>query len=155
MNLVIKPAYDDIESIKLLFNEYAQSLEVDLCFQDFKYELDTLPGKYAQPDGQLYVAYWNNHLAGCVALRRYDDTRAELKRLFIRDEFRGLGMSKLLIKHIINDAKEAGYQQILLDTLNTMKPAISLYLSFGFKEIEPYYENPLEGATYFSLDLTK
>ncbi len=155
MNLVIKPAYDDIESIKLLFNEYAQSLEVDLCFQDFKYELDTLPGKYAQPDGRLYVAYWNNHLAGCVALRRYDDTRAELKRLFIRTEFRGLGMSKKLVQHVINDAKEVGYKQILLDTLNTMKPAISLYQSFGFKEIESYYENPLEGATYFSLDLTK
>jgi len=155
MNLVIKPAYDDIESIKLLFNEYAQSLEVDLCFQDFKYELDTLPGKYAQPDGRLYVAYWNNYLAGCVALRRYDDTRAELKRLFIRTEFRGLGMSKKLVQHVINDAKEVGYKQILLDTLNTMKPAISLYQSFGFKEIEPYYENPLEGATYFGLNLTK
>jgi GNAT superfamily N-acetyltransferase len=155
MNLEIKSAYNDLELIKILFSEYAQSLEVDLCFQDFNRELDLLPGKYAQPDGRLYLAYWNNHLAGCVALRRYDQNRAELKRLFIREEFRGLGLSKHLIKRIIQDAKDIGYENIVLDTLNTMKPAIALYQSFGFKEIEAYYDNPLEGATYFSLNLTQ
>jgi GNAT superfamily N-acetyltransferase len=155
MNLEIKSAYNDLDLIKILFSEYAQSLEVDLCFQDFNRELDLLPGKYAQPDGRLYLAYWNNHLAGCVALRRYDQNRAELKRLFIREEFRGLGLSKHLIKRIIQDAKDIGYENIVLDTLNTMKPAIALYQSFGFKEIEAYYDNPLEGATYFSLNLTQ
>jgi GNAT superfamily N-acetyltransferase len=155
MNLEIKLAYNDLDLIKILFSEYAQSLEVDLCFQDFNRELDLLPGKYAQPDGRLYLAYWNNHLAGCVALRRYDQNRAELKRLFIREEFRGLGLSKHLIKRIIQDAKDIGYENIVLDTLNTMKPAIALYQSFGFKEIEAYYDNPLEGATYFSLNLTQ
>lgn len=154
MNLEIKSAYHELESIKQLFTEYTQSLEVDLCFQDFNNELALLPGKYAQPDGRLYLAYWNNQCAGCIALRRYDDHRAELKRLFIRNEFRGYGISKQLIQRIIQDAKEIGYQSVVLDTLNTMIPAINLYKSFGFNEIEPYYENPLDGATYFGLDLT-
>jgi len=144
-----------IDLIKILFTEYAQSLEVDLCFQDFNHELAVLPGKYAQPDGRLYLAYWNDQIAGCVALRRYDTNRAELKRLFIRAEFRGLGISKFLITRIIQDAKDIGYESILLDTLNTMKPAINLYQSFGFDEIDPYYDNPLEGATYFCLNLTQ
>lgn len=154
MNLEIKAAYHELELIKQLFTEYAQSLEVDLCFQDFNNELTLLPGKYAQPDGRLYLAYWNNQCAGCIALRRYDHHRAELKRLFIRNEFRGYGISKQLIQRIIQDAKDIGYQSIVLDTLNTMIPAINLYKSFGFNEIEPYYENPLAGATYFGLDLT-
>lgn len=155
MNIEIKTGYQDLDEIRLLFNEYAKSLEVDLCFQDFKYELDTLPGKYAFPDGRLYLAYVNDKAVGCVALRRYDENSSELKRLFIHNGYRGLGISKLLIKQVINDAKEIGYQRILLDTLKTMVPAITLYQSLGFIEIEPYYENPLDGATYFSLDLTK
>lgn len=153
MNLEIKSAYLELESIKILFTEYAQSLEVDLCFQDFNNELALLPGKYAQPDGRLYLAYWNEQCAGCIALRRYDEYRAEIKRLFIRNEFRGHGISKQLIQRIIQDAKDIGYHSIVLDTLNTMKPAINLYQSFGFKEIDAYYDNPLNGATYFGLDL--
>lgn len=155
MKIDIKSAYNDIETIKLLFTEYAKSLEVDLCFQDFNFELDTLPGKYAYPDGRLYLVYINDLPIGCIALRRYDETSSELKRLFLHNGYRGLGISKLLIKQVISDAKEIGYQRILLDTLNTMKSAIHVYKSFGFKEIEPYYDNPLDGATYFSLDLTK
>lgn len=155
MNIEIKTGYQDLDEIRLLFNEYAKSLEVDLCFQDFKHELDTLPGKYAFPDGRLYLAYVNDKAVGCVALRRYDENSSELKRLFIHNGYRGLGISKLLIKQVINDAKEIGYQRIFLDTLKTMVPAITLYQSLGFIEIEPYYENPLDGATYFSLDLTK
>lgn len=155
MNIRIELGYEDLDNIKSLFNEYAQSLEVDLCFQDFTQELDSLPGKYAYPDGRLYIAYLNDNVVGCIALRRYDENRSELKRLFIRDGYRGLGISKLLIQKIIQDAIEIEYESILLDTLNTMKPAINLYKSFGFKEIDPYYDNPLDGATYFSLDLKK
>lgn len=153
MNIEIRQAYDDLDNIKTLFLEYAQSIEVDLCFQDFNTELDRLPGKYANPDGRLYIAYVDNKVAGCIALRRYDENRAELKRLFIRNEFRQLGISKKLVNQIISDAKEIGYKSILLDTLNTMTAAMNLYQSVGFKEIEPYYANPLDGATYFELIL--
>jgi ribosomal protein S18 acetylase RimI-like enzyme len=155
MNIEIKLAYEDLDNIKTLFLEYAQSLDVDLCFQDFNQELDSLPGKYAFPDGRLYIAYIGDEIVGCIALRRYDENRSELKRLFIRNGYRGIGISKSLVQKIIEDAIELEYESILLDTLNTMKPAINLYKSFGFEEIEPYYDNPLEGATYFSLNLSK
>jgi len=155
MNIEIRSAYQDLDNIRALFTEYAQSLEVDLCFQDFNQELDSLPGKYAYPNGRLYIAYLDDKVAGCIALRRYDERRSELKRLYIRDGYRGLGISKLLVQKIIEDAIELEYESILLDTLNTMKPAINLYKSFGFEEIEPYYDNPLDGATYFSLNLSK
>jgi ribosomal protein S18 acetylase RimI-like enzyme len=155
MNIEIKLAYEDLDNIKALFMEYAQSLEVDLCFQDFNQELDSLPGKYAFPDGRLYIAYLDDKVVGCIALRRYDENRSELKRMYIRNGYRGLGISKILVQKIIQDAIELKYESILLDTLNTMKPAINLYKSFGFEEIEPYYVNPLDGATYFSLNLSK
>lgn len=155
MNIEIKPGYEDLDNIKSLFIEYAQSLEVDLCFQDFNQELDSLPGKYAYPDGRLYIAYLGDKVVGCIALRRYDEKRSELKRLFIRDGYRGLGISKILVQKIIHDAIELKYESILLDTLNTMKPAMNLYKLFGFEEIEPYYDNPLDGATYFLLNLSK
>ncbi len=155
MNIQIKPAYRALDEIRVLFQEYAHALEVDLCFQDFNQELDTLPGKYAEPDGRLYLAYVDDKVAGCVALRRYDENQAELKRLYIRNGYRGLGISKVLINQIINDAKAIGYTNILLDTLNTMKPAMNLYKSLGFKEIKSYYDNPLEDVCYFNLDIKK
>jgi len=155
MNIKINSAANQLDEIRQLFREYANSLEIDLCFQDFEEELDSLPGKYAEPDGRLYIALFDDKVAGCIALRRYDDNKAELKRLFVRNGYRGLGISKRLIQRIIQDALDIGYHSILLDTLDTMKPAISLYTSIGFKDIESYYDNPIEGAKYFELDLTK
>lgn len=155
MNIKVISAMNQLDEIRQLFREYANSLEIDLCFQDFEEELKSLPGKYSEPDGRLYIAYLEDKVVGCIALRRYDDIRAELKRLFVRNGYRGLGISKRLIQRIIQDALDIGYHSILLDTLDTMKPAISLYTSIGFKEIESYYDNPIEGAKYFELDLTK
>lgn len=155
MNIKVISAMNQLDEIRQLFREYANSLEIDLCFQDFEEELKSLPGKYSEPDGRLYIAYLDDKVVGCIALRRYDDIRAELKRLFVRNGYRGLGISKRLIQRIIQDALDIGYHSILLDTLDTMKPAISLYTSIGFKEIESYYDNPIEGAKYFELDLTK
>ena len=155
MNIKVISAMNQLDEIRQLFREYANSLEIDLCFQDFEEELKSLPGKYSEPDGRLYIAYLDDKVVGCIALRRYDDIRAELKRLFVRNGYRGLGISKRLIQRIIQDALDIGYHSILLDTLDTMKPAISLYTSIGFKDIESYYDNPIEGAKYFELDLTK
>lgn len=155
MNIKVISAINQLDEIRQLFREYANSLEIDLCFQDFEEELKSLPGKYSEPVGRLYIAYLDDKVVGCIALRRYDDIRAELKRLFVRNGYRGLGISKRLIQRIIQDALDIGYHSILLDTLDTMKPAISLYTSIGFKEIESYYDNPIEGAKYFELDLTK
>jgi len=155
MDIKIISAVQHLEDIKQLFREYANSLEIDLCFQDFEQELQSLPGKYSEPDGRLYIALFNDKVVGCIALRRFNQTSAELKRLYIRNGFRGLGISKRLIQRVIQDAMDTGYKSILLDTLETMKPAISLYTSFGFEEIESYYDNPIEGAKYFKLDLVK
>lgn len=155
MNIKINSAVNHLDEIRQLFREYANSLEIDLCFQDFEQELESLPGKYAEPEGRLYIAYLDDKVAGCIALRRYDQNSAELKRLYIRNGYRGLGISKRLIQRLLQDALDIGYQSILLDTLDTMKPAINLYSSFGFEEIESYYDNPIEGAKYFKLDLSK
>lgn len=155
MDIKILSAANQLEEIRKLFTEYANSLEIDLCFQDFEQELNSLPGKYAEPDGRLYIAYLNDTVAGCIALRRYDESSSELKRLFIRNGFRDLGISKCLIQRVIQDALDIGYKTIYLDTLETMKPAINLYQSFGFQEIQAYYHNPIEGAKYFKLDLTQ
>lgn len=155
MNIRIIRGTNHLNKVRQLFKEYANSLNIDLCFQDFEQELDELPGKYEEPDGRLYLALLNDKEVGCVALRRFNDDSAELKRLYIRNGYRGLGISKLLIKRVIQDAVDIGYKNILLDTLDTMKPAITLYESFGFIEIDAYYDNPIEGAKYFRLDLTQ
>ena len=127
MNIRIIRGTNHLNKVRQLFKEYANSLNIDLCFQDFEQELDELPGKYEEPDGRLYLALLNDKEVGCVALRRFNDNSAELKRLYIRNGYRGLGISKLLIKRVIQDAVDIGYKSILLDTLDTMKPAITLY----------------------------
>lgn len=155
LNIKIIPAKDELNELRQLFREYSNSLDIDLCFQDFEQELNDLPGKYSEPDGRLYIALLNDQVAGCVALRRNNHESAELKRLFIRNGFRGLGISKRLIQKVIQESLDIGYHSILLDTLDTMMPAISLYKSFGFEEIKAYYPNPIEGAIYLKLDLKK
>ena len=143
----IKAAYDNLDAVRDLFREYAKGLGVDLCFQDFEQELSTLPGKYARPKGRLYLAYDQGEAIACIALRPIDERIGEVKRLYVKPTHRRQGLSKILVERIIDDARSLGYKRLVLDTLNTMTPAMNLYKSLGFVEIEAYYPNPLEGAT--------
>ena len=132
-----------IEDARRLFREYEAWLDVDLCFQSFEEELNTLPGKYAQSSGRLFLAFENEKPAGCIALRKIEDDICEMKRLYVRDDFRGTGLGKMLIERLIEEAKTIGYKIMRLDTLpDKMPQAIKLYQSYGFQKIEPYYENP-------------
>jgi GNAT superfamily N-acetyltransferase len=146
----------DIEQARELFREYSAWVETDLCFQNFEKELAALPGSYAEPDGRLLLAFHDGQLAGCVGLRKIGEGICEMKRLFVRDAFRGKRIGRNLIDSIVREAKELGYERMRLDTLPPqMNDAIALYRSFGFKEIEPYYENPVPGAKFMELNLEK
>jgi GNAT superfamily N-acetyltransferase len=145
---------EDIEQARELFREYEAWLEVDLCFQSFEKELAELPGKYAPPDGRLLLAMNNGQLAGCAALRKIDVGICEIKRLFLRSQFRGQGLGRQLAKAIIREAKQIGYERMRLDTLPPkMNDAIALYRSVGFEEIGSYYDNPVPGAKFMELNL--
>jgi carbonic anhydrase len=137
-----------------LFREYEAWLGLSLCFQNFENELAELPGAYAKPDGRLLLAGYDDELAGCVALRKLSESTCEMKRLFLRENFRGKGIGRLLIETIIKHAKEIGYERMLLDTLPPkMNDAIALYQRMGFKEIASYYDNPVPGAIFMELGL--
>jgi ribosomal protein S18 acetylase RimI-like enzyme len=154
MKLLQAETTDQIEQARLLFREYESSLGISLCFQNFEKELAELPGAYAAPDGRLLLANYNDELAGCVALRRLDDRTCEMKRLFVREKFRGKGIGRSLIETIIRHAQEIGYKRMLLDTLPPrMNDAIALYRSIGFRTIAPYYDNPVAGAVFMELTL--
>ncbi|HHV46771.1 MAG TPA: GNAT family N-acetyltransferase [Tissierellia bacterium] len=142
-----------LEEVKDLFLEYAQSLNVDLCFQNFEEELNSLPGKYGPPDGVLILALIDDKAAGCVALRKISEDICEMKRLYVRDSYRGFGIGRKLVNTIIENAIKLNYKYMRLDTLPTMKEAQSLYTSMGFYDIEPYVYNPIEGARYMELRL--
>lgn len=151
----IFPAHTDeeIETARALFLEYAAWLQIDLCFQGFDEELRPLPGKYAPPAGRLYLAEVDGEIAGCIALRPFAIDTCEMKRLYVRGDFRGLGLGRKLAEAVIADAVSIGYKSMRLDTLPVMGTAIDLYRSLGFKEIAPYRENPVPGALYLELDL--
>lgn len=142
---------------RALFQEYANSLNVDLCFQDFATELSDLPGVYAPPRGQLMIAMVGDKYAGCCALRPLDaadyPNAAEMKRLYVRPQFRGVGAGRMLAEAILDSARLAGYTCILLDTLDSMEAARGLYADMGFEEVPPYYYNPIAGAHYLKADL--
>lgn len=154
MNFIQAQTSEQIEQARQLFKEYSAWLQIDLCFQNFEKELAELPGDYAPPDGRLLLAYDDAQLVGSVALRRIDEGVCEMKRLFLRDKFRGKGLGRSLIEAIINEAKQIGYERMRLDTLPPkMDKAIALYSELGFKEIEPYYNNPVPGAMFMELNL--
>jgi len=144
---------DEITVIKDLFQEYAESLNFDLDFQDFSQELETLPGKYSAPEGSILVAKENGESVGCVAVRPLGSEICEMKRLFVRPAHRGKNLGRELAVAIIEEAKRLGYKAMRLDTVVAMKEASALYRALGFQQIEPYCYNPLPGAMYFELKL--
>lgn len=146
-----------LEAAREIFREYAQGLGVDLDFQDFESELASLPGDYAEPRGVLHLAYVDGALAGCCALRPLDNVdypnASEMKRLYVRKAFRGFGLGRQLVETILDAARQAGYDCVLLDTLDDMEAARALYEELGFSEIPPYYHNPIAGAHYLKATL--
>jgi ribosomal protein S18 acetylase RimI-like enzyme len=144
---------EDFAAGKLLIEEYAATLGVDLCFQNFSEEIASLTTLYGPPRGCLLIARNNNKLAGCVALRSREATVCEMKRLYVRQPYRGTGLGRLLAVSIIGRARRLDYTRMVLDTLPSMTEAQSLYESLGFREVECYYQNPLNGVRYLSLEL--
>lgn len=148
---------EEFDALRSVFREYAASLEIDLCFQGFEAELAELPGEYAMPRGALLLARVNDQLAGCCALRPLDavdyPNACEMKRLYVRPGFRGQGLGRQLAEATLDCARQVGYACVLLDTLNDMESARALYQDLGFKEIPPYYHNPIEGAHYLMVNL--
>jgi putative acetyltransferase len=137
-----------------LFLEYAQSLGVNLCFQNFEKELAGLPGHYAPPQGRLLLAEYDGQLAGCVALHQWEHGVCEMKRLYLRPSFRGKGLGRVIAETAIAEARNIGYQHMRLDTIEPiMKDAVEMYRKLGFREIAPYRPNPIPGAMYMELQL--
>ncbi|HEY7635934.1 MAG TPA: GNAT family N-acetyltransferase [Gemmatimonadales bacterium] len=138
---------------KQLFQEYAESLSIDLEFQGFARELAGLPGRYAPPAGRLLLAMVDQNPAGCVALRRLKGDVCEMKRLYVRPAYRGHGLGQILTRRMIQEAHAAGYRRMRLDTLPSMSAARRLYADLGFRPISPYYPNPVPGTAFLELDL--
>jgi ribosomal protein S18 acetylase RimI-like enzyme len=154
MKLIQANTPEEIKIAHVLFEEYAAGLEISLCFQNFDQELAGLPGDYAPPEGRLLLAIANDQIAGCIALRKIGEDTCELKRLYLRSAFRGRGLGREMAEAIIEGARQIGYQRMRLDTLpGRMDRAIGIYRSLGFREIPPYCENPVEGATFMELSL--
>jgi ribosomal protein S18 acetylase RimI-like enzyme len=144
---------EQFEETRGLFKEYASSLGVDLCFQDFEHELKQLPGEYSEPNGCILVAYRDSVLVGCVALRPLTSEICEMKRMYVRPTFRGQGIGRILAQDVIKEARRRGYRKLRLDSLPTMREAQALYRSLGFTEISPYRPNPIQGAMFMELEL--
>lgn len=153
MRITLRSVQDhELPDVRALVREYANSLDVDLCFQGLDTELAGLPGDYAAPRGILLVAHVEGALAGCCAMRALDGVdyanACEMKRLYVRPAYRRLGLGRLLAEGVLDAARQAGYSCILLDTLSDMETARALYREIGFEEIPPYYHNPIPGAHY-------
>ena len=160
MSLEIKLAYDDTENVKQLFDEYTKLLvNLENVFQDYLHlqnydnEINSLHEKYGLPNGRLYIAYLENQAAGCIALRQINDTACEMKRLYVRPQFGGKKIGETLVDTIISDAKEIGYESMLLDTFPSLDKAIKLYEKKGFYRIAPYNDSPVDNTVYMRLDV--
>ena len=146
-------APERLAAVRALFQEYAASLGFDLGFQDFRRELQGLPGEYAPTAGRLLLALVAGEPAGCVGLRPLAGNACEMKRLYVRREHRGSGLGRALVEAVVSEARAAGYECMRLDTVPQMREARTLYASFGFREIEPYRFNPIVGTAFMELDL--
>ena len=157
IDLVTAESVEQIAAVRELFKEYAATLGVDLCFQNFEAELASLPGQYGEPGGTLLLALVDQTPAGCVAMRpmpESDHTNAcEMKRLYVRPAFRRFGLGRQLAQQLMDLATQAGHSCMLLDTLDEMEAARGLYASLGFEEVPPYYYNPIAGAHYLKVEL--
>jgi ribosomal protein S18 acetylase RimI-like enzyme len=143
-----------IARVRELFLEYAQSLGFSLCFQNFDKELASLPGDYAPPEGRLLLAEYEGQLAACVALHKLEADICEMKRLYLRPQFRGKGLGRILADRVIAEARQIGYRRMRLDTVEpVMRDAVAMYRKLGFREIARYCENPIAGALYMELEL--
>ncbi|MGH9606840.1 MAG: GNAT family N-acetyltransferase [Terracidiphilus sp.] len=151
----ILPAHEPsaLPAIRALFQEYWDSFGFTPCFQNFSGELAGLPGKYTPPDGRLALAWVERQPAGCVALRRFDRERTEVKRLYVRSSYRGLGLGRALLEWAIGEARAAGYSEILGDTMPVMADALAMYDRMGFERIEPYADQADSGAIAIRLKL--
>ena len=151
----IRPARlpDDVPVVRRLFREYAEGLGIDLGFQDFEAELASLPGRYAPPGGRLMLGWDGQRAVACVALRPLEGASCEMKRLYIDPAARGQQLGRRLAERICREAADAGYRRICLDTLPTMSAARRLYFALGFRPIDPYVFNPIEGTLFLALDL--
>jgi len=154
MQLIQATTTEEIDLVRTLFEEYAAALGFSLSFQNFDQEVAELPGRYEPPSGRLLLAYQDESPAGCVGLRKLDDETCEMKRLFIRSEFRKHGLGKVLVQRLIDEARRIGYKRMRLDTVpGMMDPAIRLYEQLGFHEISAYYDNPYDEVKYMELTL--
>ncbi len=157
MTLLTATGPEHLAVLRELFQEYADSLSIDLCFQQFDTELATLPGDYAEPRGAVLLALVDGAPAGCCALRPLDaadyPNASEMKRLYVRKAFRGFGLGRQLAEATLDAARQRGYASVLLDTLDDMESARALYTDLGFAEIPPYYHNPIPGAHYLKADI--
>ena len=144
-----------LRMVSELFREYADSLSFGLDFQDFKAELAHIDAHYAPPRGRLYIALMEDQPAGCVALRYFEAGVCEMKRLYVRPAFRGRAVGRQLAETIIEAAREIGYDYMRLDTVPAMQAANRLYAELGFRAIEAYRYNPVEGAIYLELKLNE
>lgn len=154
LSLVQAESAAQITQARELFLEYAKSLGFSLCFQNFDQELATLPGDYAPPEGRLLLAEYEGQVAGCVALHKLSVDTCEMKRLYLRPQFRGKGLGRALAGRIITEARQIGYQRMRLDTVEpVMQDAVAMYRKIGFREIAPYRANPMAGTLYMELRL--
>jgi len=154
MDLVQAETSEQIETARELFREYQEWLGISLCFQNFDDEVANLPADYRMPNGRLLIAIKDSDVVGCIALRKLTDDACEMKRLFLRPQFRGQGLGREMVQRIIDEAREIGYERMRLDTLpRWMDQAIALYEQFGFRDIPPYYDNPVAGARFMELIL--
>ncbi|WP_304234914.1 GNAT family N-acetyltransferase [Jiulongibacter sediminis] len=151
--MVRKAEIADIETVRSLFRAYEKGLGLDLCFQGFEEELAALPGKYAEPEGCILLYISEGEVGGVVALKALETEICEMKRLYVKDEFRGQKIGKTLARAVIEEAKRKGYLLMKLDTLARLVPAVDLYRNLGFKETEAYNYNPDETVLYFEKKL--